>query len=433
MKDNLNNKLIRNFIFLIFIFVLIICFFQIFLLKNSYIVFRKNDIKKAFNQIKDVNNQSKIESIASTYDSHIYIYNKEKKLVFESANLLPRGIEKEIISVITTSNFESIDRDIKISRLDYNYNFYGKDKGDYFILLISRLDPIESSISIISRQLIYVTIISVFFSIIIAIRLAKRLSNPIKNINDRAKELGKGNFDINFSENEYLELKELSITLNETTKKLKEKDKLQKEIVSNVSHDLKTPLTVIKGYAEVIRDVKDKKINRDQKLNKMIDEVDNLNSMINNILETSKLEANMYLNKSMVDISLIVKKVIKRLEKIIEDKGIVMDISTQELYADVDKDKIEQVIYNLIINAINHVGKDSTIIIKIDKNILEITDHGEGIKDKSQIFNKFYTTHNNKTANGLGLYIVKSILEKHNIEYGVESKIKEYTKFWIKF
>lgn len=110
-----------------------------------------------------------------------------------------------------------------------------------------------------------------------------------------------------------------------------------------------------------------------------------------------------------------------------------MDISTQELYADVDKDKIEQVIYNLIINAINHVGKDSTIIIKIDKNILEITDHGEGIKDKSQIFNKFYTTHNNKTANGLGLYIVKSILEKHNIEYGVESKIKEYTKFWIKF
>lgn len=433
MKDNLNNKLIRNFIFLIFIFVLIICFFQIFLLKNSYIVFRKNDIKKAFNQIKDVNNQSKIESIASTYDSHIYIYNKEKELVFESANLLPRGIEKEIISVITTSNFESIDRDIKISRLDYNYNFYGKDKGDYFILLISRLDPIESSISIISRQLIYVTIISVFFSIIIAIRLAKRLSNPIKNINDRAKELGKGNFDINFSENEYLELKELSITLNETTQKLKEKDKLQKEIVSNVSHDLKTPLTVIKGYAEVIRDVKDKKINRDQKLNKMIDEVDNLNSMINNILETSKLEANMYLNKSMVDISLIVKKVIKRLEKIIEDKGIVMDISTQELYADVDKDKIEQVIYNLIINAINHVGKDSTIIIKIDKNILEITDHGEGIKDKSQIFNKFYTTHNNKTANGLGLYIVKSILEKHNIEYGVESKIKEYTKFWIKF
>lgn len=99
-------------------------------------------------------------------------------------------------------------------------------------------------------------IISIFIAIFISIRLSKKLSKPIISINEKSKELGKGNFDIKFDENEYLELQELSNTLNETTNKLKEKDKLQKEIISNVSHDLKTPLTIIKGYSEVIRDIK---------------------------------------------------------------------------------------------------------------------------------------------------------------------------------
>ncbi|NLV90681.1 MAG: HAMP domain-containing histidine kinase [Tenericutes bacterium] len=267
-------------------------------------------------------------------------------------------------------------------------------------------------------------IISIFIAIFISIRLSKKLSKPIISINEKSKELGKGNFDIKFDENEYLELQELSNTLNETTNKLKEKDKLQKEIISNVSHDLKTPLTIIKGYSEVIRDIKSSKENRNIKLNNIINEVDNLNLMINNLLETSKLEVDNYLKLEKTDISKVVDKVINRLDKIIKDKNIVINYSSNKLISNVDKDKIEQVIYNLLINAINHVGKDNTIIININDNILEITDHGKGIED---------TTHNSKTSNGLGLYIVKTILEKHNLEYGVESKKNIFTKFWIKF
>lgn len=433
MINKLNTKLIINFLILIFILVLSIWFFQIFLLNSSYKLFRKNDIKNSFNQINDIKDVKKLEKIENTNDSYIYVYDNSRNLVYESNNLLPRGVEKEIISVILLSNFKQIDKDIYLTRLDSNYNLYGNIIDDYFVIFVSRLDPIESTTSIMSRQLIYVTIISIIISIIISLRLSKRLSLPIKNINDKSKELGKGNFDIEFNEDEYLEVKELSITLNETTKRLKEKDKLQKEIISNVSHDLKTPLTIIKGYAEVIKDVKGNKKDRDIKLNNIINEVDNLNSMINNLLETSKLELDTYLELNNTDISKIVDKVINRLDKIIMDKNIIIKYDKHKLMSNVDKNKIEQVIYNLLINAINHVGKDNTIIININNNTLEIIDRGKGIEDTTHIFDKFYTTHNSKTSNGLGLYIVKTILDKHNIKYGVDSIKNEFTKFWISF
>ncbi len=433
MINKLNTKLIINFLILIFILVLSIWFFQIFLLNSSYKLFRKNDIKNSFNQINDIKDVKKLEKIENTNDSYIYVYDNSRNLVYESNNLLPRGVEKEIISVILLSNFKQIDKDIYLTRLDSNYNLYGNIIDDYFVIFVSRLDPIESTTSIMSRQLIYVTIISIIISIIISLRLSKRLSLPIKNINDKSKELGKGNFDIEFNEDEYLEVKELSITLNETTKRLKEKDKLQKEIISNVSHDLKTPLTIIKGYAEVIKDVKGNKKDRDIKLNNIINEVDNLNSMINNLLETSKLELDTYLELNNTDISKIVDKVINRLDKIIMDKNIIIKYDKHKLMSNVDKNKIEQVIYNLLINAINHVGKDNTIIININNNTLEIINHGKGIEDTTHIFDKFYTTHNSKTSNGLGLYIVKTILDNHNIKYGVDSIKNEFTKFWISF
>ncbi len=433
MSDSLNKKLIKNYLLLIIVFVITIWFFQIVLLKSSYNLFRKNDIKKAFNQIYNIEDKNKIDSIAESNDLYIYIFDENNTLVYESYNLLPWGVEKGINNEIISSGFNKIDKDIELIRLDSRYNLYGNKIGDYFVIFISKLDPIESTTSIIGRQLVFVMFISIIIAIYISIRLSNKLSKPIISINEKSKELGKGNFDIKFDENAYLELHELSNTLNDTTKKLNEKDKLQKEIIANVSHDLKTPLTIIKGYSEVIRDIKSNKKNRDGKLNKIINEVDNLNSMINNMLETSKLDSNNYLKLEKTDISKIVNKVIDRLDKIIKEEKIIIEFKSNKLLSNVDKNKIEQVIYNLIINAINHIGKDNTIIINIDNNHLEIIDHGKGIEDTTHIFDKFYTTHNSKTSNGLGLYIVKTILDKHNLKYGVDTKINKFTKFWIEF
>ncbi len=433
LSDKLNTKLIKSFISLILLFVFTSWIFQILLLNKSYTWFRKNDIKRAFNQISNIKNSEKIKSIGEKFDSYIFIYDENKNLIYESYNMMPRGVEKEITNIIAVSDFKDIDEDLLISKNEFKYNLYGKTKEKNYILLVSKIEPIESSISIIKRQLIYIVIISLIIAIIISIKLARKISSPLKKINEKTKQLGKGNFNIKFDENSYLEVKELSATLNNTVQQLKEKDVLQKEIISNVSHDLKTPLTIIKGYAEVIRDTKQNKKDRETKLNSIINESDNLNILINNILDVSKLEADLYLNKIKIDISNIVEKVLTRIKKIVDDKNVIIIFNKKELIYSVDKNKFEQVIYNLLINAINHVGKDKTIIINILDNKLEIIDHGNGIDNTMHIFDKFYTTHNNKNSNGLGLYIVKTILEKHNLEYGVKSIKNTYTNFWIKF
>lgn len=427
--NKLNTKLIKNFLFLILLFVFMIWFFQIFLINNSYKIFRKNDIKNYFNSVSSLDDKEYLESISNKNESYIFIFDYNYNMEYGSF-LLPRGLEREIINEVRISNFTNLDKDIKLSRLNNIYNLYGKKIDNKYLLFVSRIDPINSTTSIISRQLIYVTIISILISILISIKLSKKLSNPINNINEKSKELGKGNFDINFNESDYLEVEELSNTLNEATLKLKEKDTIQKDIISNVSHDLKTPLTIIKGYAEVIRDTKTK--NKEKYLNNIVDEVDNLNNMINNILETSKIENDTYLNLEDADISKIIEKVLKRLSKIINDKKINIVYKSKKTIYKVDKNKMEQVLYNLILNSINHVGKDKIVEIKLSDK-LEIIDYGKGIEDTTHIFDKYYTTYNNKNSNGLGLYIVKTILEHHKLEYGVKSEKNKFTKFYIKF
>lgn len=426
--NNLNTKLIKNFLFLIFIFIFMMWFFQTFLLNSSYKTFRKNDIKKAFNSVISLSDRDYLEKLSNKNESYIFVFDNNYNLEYGTYSI-PRGLEREILNKVKTSNFELIDEEIVLSRLNNNYNLYGNKKGDKYLLFVSKLDPINSTTSIIGRQLIYVSIVSIIIAILISLKLSKKLSNPIKKINETSKELGKGNFNITFNESNYLEVKELSNTLNDTVLKLKEKDTIQKDIISNVSHDLKTPLTIIKGYAEVIRDTKSKE--KDKYLNNIIEETDNLNDMINNILEVSKLENNNYLNLNYIDISKLVDTVLKRLSKIIEDNNINIIYNKKKLIVNVDKNKIEQVIYNLILNGINHVGKDKILKINITDK-LEIIDHGKGIEDTTHIFDKYYTTHNN-TSNGLGLYIVKTILDKHNLKYGVESKKDKFTKFFIKF
>lgn len=406
-----------------------IWFFQIFLLNNSYTSFRKRDIKNAFNSVTSLSDKPHLYDLSNKNEFYIFIFDNNYELEYGTYSL-PRGLELKIIDVVKSSNLSPINEDIKLSKLNDNYNLYGNIKENKYLLIVSRLDPINSTTSIIGRQLIYVTILSIIITILISLKLSKKLSNPIKKINETSKELGKGNFNIKFNESNYLEVKELSNTLNDTALKLKEKDTIQKDIISNISHDLKTPLTIIKGYAEVIRDTKSKE--KDKYLNNIIEETDNLNVMINNILEVSKLENDNYLNLNYIDISKLIDIVLKRLSKIIEDNKINIVYNKKKLILKVDKNKMEQVIYNLILNSINHVGKDKVVEINITDK-LEIIDHGKGIEDTTHIFDKYYTTHNSKTSNGLGLYIVKTILEQHNLEYGVESKKNKFTKFFIKF
>ena len=256
--------------------------------------------------------------------------------------------------------------------------------------------------------------------------------------------MSKGDLITPFNENSNIEeIKELSRTLNQTKKELSKIDTTRKDLLANVSHDLKTPLTMIKAYAEMARDLnKDNEEKRTDNLNVIIEESDRLNSLVNNILELSKSEKNMdTLTRENFNINELITKVLHRFDYLTEEGYTLKFVSKKEyiIYADIQK--IEQVIYNLVINAVNYTGKDKKVTVKIEENKgyirVYVIDTGKGIAESeiNLIWDKYYKNEKNhqrnKIGTGLGLSIVKNILIKHNYNYGVISTKGKGSKFYF--
>ena len=215
--------------------------------------------------------------------------------------------------------------------------------------------------------------------------------------------------------------------------------------MANVSHDLKTPLTMIKAYAEMVRDItyKDKK-KREDNLNVIIEETDRLNLLVGDILTLSKLQANSdILEIETFDLKKEIVGILKRYDYLKETEGYEVIVNMpEELIVRADKKKINQVIYNLVNNALNYTGNDKKVYINITEDkkdyLVEIIDSGKGIaqEDIEHIWDKYYKKDKNHRRNvvgtGLGLSIVKEILECHDMSYGVRSIKNKGTTFYFR-
>ena len=282
-------------------------------------------------------------------------------------------------------------------------------------------------------------------SFIVAYFISKKISKPIIQINESAKEMRKGNYEIVFkTDTNIKEINELSKTLNETTNELSKTENLRRELLANVSHDLKTPLTMIKAYAEMARDLNNKNVTkRTDNLNTIIEETDRLNLLVNDILELSKVQANVdKLNIEQFNLIDLISSIIKRYDylKTTENYEFIFNYDTNNIVR-ADKKRLEQVIYNLINNAINYTGTDKKVYINVKNQNggvrVEIRDTGKGISDEDLkfIWDKYYKVDKSYTrevhGTGIGLSIVKNILINHNFEYGVDTKKGSGTTFWF--
>ena len=222
-------------------------------------------------------------------------------------------------------------------------------------------------------------------------------------------------------------------------------DELRRDLMANVSHDLKTPLTMIKAYAEMIRDISYKDQEKmNEHLEIIVDETDRLTLLVNDILNLSKMQSNAdTLKLETFDLAQEIKAIIKKYQIIKETEKYTINVDMPEtIMIKADKKKLNQVIYNLVNNAINYTGDDKKVTIRVTKNkkyyLVEIIDTGKGIKSEEipYIWNKYYKSdkkhQRNVVSTGLGLSIVKQILELHNFEYGVKSVLKKGSTFYFK-
>ena len=256
-----------------------------------------------------------------------------------------------------------------------------------------------------------------------------------------------GDFSVNFKgEYSYAEMDALAETLDYAKEEIGKSDELQKEVLANVTHDLKTPLTMIKAYASMIQEISgDNPEKRAKHTQVIIDESDRLTSLVNDILNLSKIRSGMdSLKISNFNLSEFVHTVLERFDYLTETQGfcIVRDIE-DELYTEADQEKIEQVVYNLVGNAINYTGEDKKIAVGLKRTEqglrLTVTDTGKGIppEEVDTIWDRYYRsaeTHKRPIkGTGLGLSIVKTILLKHGFDFGVESEVGKGSTFYVVF
>ena len=314
--------------------------------------------------------------------------------------------------------------------------------GPIIIMFDAAITPVNVIKGALTMQLVTTTLIMSLIAGIIANALAKKLSQPIADVNRAAKKLTAGEYDVHFTGDGYREIYELSDTLNHAAVDLKRTDGMQKELIANISHDLRTPLTLITGYCEMMRDIEGE--NTPENMQVVLDETNRLSSLVNDLVELSKYQGGAEkLETESVDIDFLLLETVERYRKLMTDKNYTFIYeSVGPTFANCDKKRILQVVYNLLNNAINYAGDDKTVILSLIKTEqgkvrVEITDHGEGIakEDLPHIFDRYYKVdkvHKRAvTGTGLGLSIVKGILEKHGAAYGVRSEIGIGSTFYF--
>lgn len=450
MKYNsLTGRTLIAFVGFAIIIISLLWFFQVHFFHINYEKYQVNIIKQSAEKIKNTsldNLDDTLEEIA--YENDICVqyfgdkgtknYNtKNKMCMLENSNNMTTKFKFDLL--------KEENQFVKLEGLNGHKSIiYALDLGNNkYVFLNTTLEDLSAATTLLKNQMIYISIFIIFLAIVLAIFISKQFNKPILRITDKAKEMSKGNYDLEFDDSSIEELRELSSVLSVAASEMQETDELRRDLLANVSHDLKTPLTMIKAYAEKVRDISYKEASkRNKDLSVIIEESDRLNMLVNDLVEMSKIDQRKSTVKlTKYDLKDQITEVMKRYDLVQEKEGYTINVNMPDvdLLVKLDRRKMDQVFYNLINNALEHSGDDKLVEvdIKLRRDIItvKIKNYGKPIKKEEipLVWNRYYTKEKNHKRNtigtGIGLSIVKDVFEMHDIKYGVESDEKNGTIF----
>lgn len=463
----LRSKVFTNILIFTSIIIIFLWVFQIIFLDDFYKMVKSSQVERASERIAKQVEKQDYEGVNEAINNEfsdfcvrlIKIHNEDKVPAFEyvyrggvcavmpdyesypevfnlyTAALEHGGTAKEIrtsqeYQVNPTYEAINIGRIVSID-----------DVNKYLIVTSARITPVTETVETLKLQLVILTVILIIIGLIVAFLIAEHISKPIRKTNNQAKLLANGDLNVEFNGTGYLEIEQLNETLNYAVSELSKVETLRNELIANMSHDLRTPLTMIGGFSEVIRDLpgEDTKEN----IQVIIDETKRLTNLVNNILELSKLQSsNETLTLTTYNISEQIRAIVTRFNTLLSVDGyeIIFECD-QDVYVRADEPKIDQVIYNILGNAIHYTGADRKVYVRqiINKDVvrIEIRDTGKGIKqeDLPYVWDRYYKLKNThkrqEIGTGLGLSIVRGILKLHNVTFGVESEKGKGAMFYF--
>ncbi len=316
----------------------------------------------------------------------------------------------------------------------------GEGETSYLVILNGEIEPVATTTDTLRVQLAIITVLLLIFAGITAVIVSWAISRPITQMSKEAHKLALGTYDVHFDGGHTQETAELGDALNYAAHELSSIDTMQKELLANISHDLRTPLTMISGYSEVMRDIPGEMTAENMQI--IIDETRRLTNLVNDILDLSRLKnGTQTLSCETISLTETVRETLTRYAKLASDGYKIEFVCDREAFIYADKSKILQVIYNFVNNAVSYTGEDKTVIIRqICKDgvcRIEVTDSGVGIPEEQLplIWDRYYKVPNYHkravTGTGLGLSIVKSILLLHGAQFGVQSTVGKGSTFWF--
>lgn len=441
------------------------------LLGKYYINKKQNALVRAYVSINeasregDINTEAydiELQKIREKYNIHVLVVDSDSQAVKFSMND-PETVLKQLLDHIflgvSEENLLLNTDDYKMQVvMDYRtqteyIEMWGMLDNGYLFMLRSALEGIQESVSISNRFLTYVGLVAILISALLVLWLSNRFTKPIlelakisermKHLDFEAKYTGDDKTEIavlgnNINElSEALEetISELKTANNELLKDIEKKDRvdeMRREFLSNVSHELKTPIALIQGYAEGLKEgINDDAESREFYCDVIMDEAARMNTMVKKLLTLNQLESgNEIVNMERFNVTALIKNYMLSCDILLKQKEISVRMEDYgPVYVWGDEFKVEEVFANYFTNAINHAAGDKVIDIKIQKTEqsvrISVFNTGEQIPAESveYLWEKFYKVDKARTraygGSGIGLSIVKAIMESMNQEYGV--------------
>ena len=482
MKYSIKKQLAIIFTTLITGTILVCLILNTTLLENYYVNKKTKALERAYNSINaaskdgDIKTEQydiELQKICGKYNINVVVADSDTKTIKASMNEPQLFINQLLNNIIN-----GVDEDDVIRKTD-NYEMqivtdfrtqteyiemWGLLDNGYIFMIRSPLEGIQESVSISNHFLAYVGLGAILISTILVLWFSKRITKPILKLAEISERVKNLDFDAKYEGNEKTEIAVLGNNINEMSEALEETiselrtannelkkdiekknqiDEMRKEFLSNVSHELKTPIALIQGYAEGLKEgINDDAESREFYCDVIMDESAKMNTMVKKLLTLNQLEfGNEVVNMERFDITALIKNYIASSDILLKQKGITVRMEDYgPVYVWGDEFRVEEVFMNYFTNAINYALLEKVIDVKIlckDKKVrVSVFNTGNPIPEESlgHLWEKFYKVDKARTreygGSGIGLSIVKAIMESMNQQYGVEN-YDNGVEFWF--
>lgn len=478
MKTSIKKQISITCICLIAGTVLVCWFINVIFLGKYYIEGKKDDLIAAYQMIVEYADMHEIDSreFSEYMQRYCSTYNISYIITDDSSNTIRTSIQDEgefnhLLQETMRMEYANDSHKIEvhpeyvisnlydpISEMEY-ITMWGSVDENYFFMLRSAVEGVQASVRLVNIFLLYVCAGSTIVASIVVDLMSNRITGPIMELASISEKMANLDFETKYRGKSKNEIAVLGANFNEMSEKLEEAirqlknanielqkdvenktliDEQRKEFLANVSHELKTPIALIQGYAEGLKEGLGETVeDRNYYCDVIMDETAKMNNMVRQLMTLNQLEfGETNLELERFDLAELIQNAVNSVQFLAKEKGLALTIhydKPEQLYVWADEYKIEEVMRNYLTNALNHVNELQQISVSLSfpeegKVRVSVYNSGDRIPEEAmeRLWEKFYKVDKARTraygGSGIGLSIVKVIMESHGEQYGVKNR-----------